>query len=148
MAQETTDKAPAGQVSLPPESEPTPLVDAWLPPEQWVQVIEQQRLDGLVRTLAEHCVAARTDAGWQLAVVPEQAHLQRSKGQALAERLGRVEWVDWPAGQQSVVQWRTQQTQARLQQAREAFINDPAVQRVMELFDAKVIEASIQPKDS
>lgn len=119
----------------------------WLSPQEWAAVIEQQRLDGLVRTLAEHCVAARTDAGWQLAVVPEQAHLQRTKGQALAEQLGRVEWVEWPPGQQSVAQWRAQQIQARQQQARDAFIQDPAVRRVMELFDAKVIEASIQPKD-
>ncbi len=160
-AQSTPDPAPVARPvveetsTVSDESEPTAppgadaiLDTAWLAPEQWAATIEEQGLDGLVRTLAEHCVAARTASGWQLAVAPEQAHLQRTKGADLAARLGEVAWVDWPEGQQSVAQWREKRAADRKREAKAAFMHDPAVRRVMALFDAKVIEASIQPKDS
>ncbi len=145
VAEEAPDApGPASDPVVEPPVSPVP--SDWLSPAQWAQTIEQLGLDGLVRTLAEHCVAARNDAGWQLAVAPDQVHLRRSKGEALAERLGTVRWVEWPQGGETVAAWQQRQADERLQQARRAFVEDPAVRTIMDVFDARVIEASIQPK--
>lgn len=136
------------------DAAPAPLMQteqappAWWSAAQWHAHLEEMDLDGLLRQLAHHCVVAKENSHWQLAVAPEAAHLQQQKGAALAEKLGQATFVPWADQGETISQWQAKNQAQQQAAAREAFLQDEHVQRMQQMFDAKIIESSIKAKES
>ncbi len=148
------DKVISESVATPTEISPA-VEDAsavvWLDAAAWRQVVAPLGLQGLVRELAWHCVAAHQGDDWLLAVASDQRHLQAQKGEELLQALQQggisARFVEQapPPEAQTLAQLEGAEREAREAQARAAFLQDPNVQRIQQLFDARVIESSIEP---
>ena len=135
-------------------------VSSPLSTEQWQQLIQAMRLDGMAAELARHCVLCQWDEANKqavLAVHPDELQAKTPKAESLLVNaihayLGegaQVQFIAWSVeneGEQTPAQRQQQQQADRQAAAKAAFLNDPFVQQFQQQFSAKVIESSIQPK--
>jgi len=136
------------------------------PVEQWMALVESASIDGMAAELARQSFLLKLDIEQQqlvLAVHPQQqaaktplaetrliegmqAYLKQAYGMdfqvAFCEGLNEAT----AAEVMTPAQWQQHQQQNRLAEAKQAFLQDPFVQQFQQLFGAKVIESSIQPK--
>jgi DNA polymerase-3 subunit gamma/tau len=116
-------------------------------------VVTPLGLQGLVRELACQSIAAQSGEQLLLTIRSDQAHLQAQKGEELLQRLHeagmKAQFTDRqpPADLQTLAEADAVARAQRQAAAREAFLQDPNVQRIQQLFDARVIESSIEPID-
>ena len=120
----------------------------WWSAQQWAEQVDALRLEGLVRELAQHCVVSQGEHGWLVAVAPEALHLQQQKGEDLIAKLGQARFVPWETQGETIAQWQMRCSAQQQAQARAAFLQDKQVQRMQQMFDAKIIESSIKAKES
>lgn len=136
------------------------------PVEQWMALVESASIDGMAAELARQSFLLKLDIEQRqlaLAVHPQQqaaktplaetrlieglqAYLKQTYGAdfqiAFCEELSEAA----AAEVMTPAQWQQHQQQNRLAEAKQAFLQDPFVQQFQQLFGAKVIESSIQPK--
>ena len=123
----------------------------WLDAAQWRDILTPLGVQGLVRELAWQCVVARSGDSLLLAVAGDHEHLLAQKGDELLAMLQQAgieaEFTEVipPADSLTLAQADAQREVQRQAQAREAFLQDPNVQRIQQLFDARIIDASIKP---
>ncbi|MGH8657731.1 MAG: DNA polymerase III subunit gamma/tau [Gammaproteobacteria bacterium] len=121
--------------------------------EDWPQVIEQIKVSGLVRELADNCVLARRDGQvFHLRLSPHylrSAAIEARLEQALQQRFGadvRLVIVSEEAnGKETPNAKKTREAGERLQAAERAIEQDPNVRRLGELFGAEVVRGSVRP---
>lgn len=146
----------------PAESAPAPaalVAPVELDAERWLDLVNQSELSGPVRQLALHSgYVGYADGVLQLTLSAEDEHLKgpvlvRMLADALAPKLGAVPQIrfklqtgDQPAVAETAHQRSQRQRDTRQQQAEEAFLNDPGVQRLIQR-GAKVVPDSIRPLD-
>ena len=128
----------------------TVKVAAW----DWLQIVADLKLGGMAKMLADHCELV-SNVGDQvlLCVADEQKHLLDRGYQdkligALRERHGvtlQVKFEIGVAAAQTPQQVRTRKRDARQAEAVAAIESDPFIRELVEHFDAKVVESTIQP---
>jgi len=133
-----------------------------LPVAQWMDLIEAAQLEAMALELAKQSFLLKLDIEqhqlW-LAVHPQQQMaktklaetrliegMQAYLRQAYAADFQVVfcEWQPETLVEMTPAQWLQAQQQSQLADAKQAFLQDPFVQQFQQLFDAKVIESSIQ----
>ncbi|MGH8612445.1 MAG: DNA polymerase III subunit gamma/tau [Gammaproteobacteria bacterium] len=121
--------------------------------EDWQQVIEQLKVSGLVRELAENCVLARRDGkAFHLRLSPRylrSATIEARLQQALQQRFGAdvrlVIVSEETNGIETPTAKKTREVGERQQAAERAIEQDLNVRRLGELFGAEVIRGSVRP---
>lgn len=121
---------------------------------EWEDLVPQLGLTGMARELAQHCeVADRTETVWRMRLSPSHRHLlvpvsQDRVQKAIAERLKAAVRVDIeladPIGETLAKRGFRARQQAQ-DQAVQSIEGDPFVQKIVEVFDATIIESSIKP---
>lgn len=122
----------------------------------WTQVFRQLPLNGVLREVASDCVFLQQERGQLNFLIDrkrtslyDSAHQQRL-AQFLSEYFGQPVTVTIDFGVPAVETPRAaeeRQQRERREKARQLLFADPGVQRVMELFDAKLDENSIRATD-
>ncbi|MDX1553389.1 MAG: DNA polymerase III subunit gamma/tau C-terminal domain-containing protein, partial [Marinobacter sp.] len=119
----------------------------------WEQHFRSLGIVGMPGNLASN--AAMTRHGDEIILTIDEGHArllntrhEEKIVEALRKRFGdtitlRVEQGD--AGQKTPAAWEERQRRARQKAAEEAIRNDPAVQSIVERFEARVVEQSIRP---
>ncbi|MBL3556737.1 MULTISPECIES: DNA polymerase III subunit gamma/tau [Marinobacter] len=149
---------PVVEPALEPEQAPVP---AELPVESlpesgefvWEQHFRSLGIVGMPGNLASNAAMSRHGDEIVLTIDEGHARLLNARheekiGEALRKRFGdtitlRVEQGD--AGGRTPAAWEERQRRARQKAAEEAIRNDPAVQSIVERFEARVVEQSIRP---
>ncbi|KAF0807509.1 DNA polymerase III subunits gamma and tau, partial [Alcanivorax sp. S71-1-4] len=170
------DRAPAAPASAPapePAPEPAPVpapeparaAPAPVPDERelsdpaawWEALVERLPLEGVVRNLARNCVLVSREGGrWQLAmrggydVMNSRERLQALEA-ALSEYLGRtvqlhIDVDDDANGTPDELAARRRAQ--RLAQAKAALSGDATVQALLETFNGRLDEHSIEPPET
>lgn len=152
----------AAPASPPPASRPAKpgapaprAVSAGSP--DWPRLIGELGLDGLTRTLAEHChLKEHTPQKLHLVLAPAQEHFLKTSQkdrlqQAVRERLGPdvklVITVEEPPAETPSEQ-RTRQQREQQEAAVRSLESDPNVDAMKEMFDATLDRNSIRPRQS
>jgi DNA polymerase-3 subunit gamma/tau len=125
-------------------------VAAW----DWLQIVADLKLGGMAKMLADHCeLVSREGDQVLLRVADAQKHLLDRGYQdkligALCERHGaglQIKFEIGSAAVQTPQQVRTRTRDARQAEAVAAIESDPFIRELVEHFDAKVVESTIQP---
>ncbi len=154
QAQPARKAAPdAGAAAVQPAT-PAPIDDDGSC--DWIRLVEQLPIKGVLRELAMNCACrARDGDHWQLVVDPAHEQLlsaERRKrlAECLGERLGRPVRLDIAVqGVDAVTPARERQRQAdqRQAQAVAAIEGDPNIEAIRKTFDATLHPDSIRPLD-
>ena len=150
---------PAARLEEPvapePETVEEPLVDSTPEPGEfvWEQHFRSLGIVGMPGNLASNAAMSRHGDEIVLTIDEGHARLLNARHEekiveALRNRFGdtitlRVEQGD--AGGKTPAAWEERQRLARQQAAEDAIRNDPAVQSIVERFEARVVEQSIRP---
>ena len=152
---ESASATPPANVAAPPEgvalsvTEPV-SVAAW----DWLQIVADLKLGGMAKMLADHCeLVSHKGDQVLLRVADAQKHLLDRGYQdkligALCERHGaglQIKFEIGSAAVQTPQQVRTRTRDARQAEAVAAIESDPFIRELVEHFDAKVVESTIQP---
>lgn len=121
--------------------------------EDWQQVIEQLKVSGLVRELAQNCVLARREGKlFQLRISPRYLRSESTEARlekAMQQRFGadvRLDIVSEEAnGKETPNAKKAREAEERQQAAERAIEQDPNVRRLGELFGAEVVRGSVRP---
>ncbi|WP_342220788.1 DNA polymerase III subunit gamma/tau C-terminal domain-containing protein [Rickettsiella endosymbiont of Miltochrista miniata] len=122
----------------------------------WPTVIKQLNLTGLTYALAQQCaLQAYQDNHISLCLDPRQAALRSVKqeaklAQALSDYFERPTTLEISLGDADLstpARLQQQHQSQRLEQTTKALQNDPAIQAIMQTFDAKLQTESIQLLD-
>ncbi|MDL0429689.1 DNA polymerase III subunit gamma/tau [Marinobacter sp. TBZ242] len=142
---------PVVEEQAQPESEPEPLPDTG--EFVWERDFRSLGIVGMPGNLASNAAMSRNGDEIVLTIDEGHARLLNARHEekiieALRNRFGdtitlRVEQGD--AGGKTPAAWEERQRQARQKAAEEAIRNDPAVQSIVERFEARVVEDSIRP---
>ena len=125
-------------------------VSSW----DWLQVVADLKLGGMAKMLADHCELVSYERDQVLLrVADKQKHLLERGYQdkliaTLRERHGATLQIKFEIGAAAVQTpqlVRTRERDARQTEAVAAIESDPFVRELVEHFDAKVIESTIQP---
>jgi DNA polymerase-3 subunit gamma/tau len=149
-------RAPAAAVGTAPAAKPAPRPaskSAPLAPAQWRDLIDQLKLGGMARMLAEHC-ELESFSGEVLELKLPEAHrhlvekaytdkLQDALQEQLATRV-RVRIAIGGNGQTPAALHDREQQQKH-ERAVESIDRDPFVRELVENFDARVVDSSIKP---
>ena len=120
----------------------------------WLQIVSELKLGGMAKMLADCCELVSHQAGEVLLRISEaDKHLLDSGYQdkligALRERHGsqlKVKFEIGAVAAQTPQQVRTRKREARQAEAVAAIESDPFIRELVEHFDAKVVESTIQP---
>jgi DNA polymerase-3 subunit gamma/tau len=121
----------------------------------WPTLIGELGLDGLTRTLAEHChLKERTPQKLHLILAPAQEHFLKTNQkdrlqQAVRDRLGAdvklVISVEEPPAETPSEQ-RAREQRERQEAAVQSLESDPNVQTMKEMFDATLDRNSVRPR--
>ena len=120
----------------------------------WVGIIRALNFRGAVRQLAENCMLeSRTDSDMQLAIHRRNEyllteHLQKQLIKALQDGCGaslRVAFRVVENDIETVAARVADESAAKLDAARDSIEKDPKVQELIDMFDAKIDEDSVQP---
>ena len=120
----------------------------------WVSLVNQLKLAGMAKMLAQHCELAKLeDDVVKLTLPPEHKHLaekpyQEKLKSSLSEYFRKPMRVNIELGVttgQTPVQVQQSEKAAQDKRAIESIEQDPFVRDLVEQFDAKVIESSIKP---
>lgn len=120
----------------------------------WLQVVSELKLGGMAKMLADCCELVSHQAGEVLLRISEaDKHLLDSDYQdklisTLRKRHGselKVKFEIGAVAAQTPQQVRTRERDARQAQAVAAIESDPFIRDLVEHFDAKVVESTIQP---
>ncbi len=164
----TPGEAPAARAEAPPPRQtdeniaqkaatlPSPPVKPRpLQSQDWPKIVNELKLGGMAKMLADHCecVSCEGDA-LVLRVGDAHKHLldrayQDKLTGALRARLGanlKVKFEIGEQAEQTPQQIRTRERDARQRDAVAAIESDPFVRELVENFDAKIIESTIQPR--
>ncbi len=159
---EATQAAPpSGNLEAPKRSEPSPKAPA---PKQemrkaadsgefdWVSVSANLGLSGMAKMLAHHCALTSFENGkMEFSVPPAHRHLLDRSYQdrvkaSILEYLGRPVEVSFSVGEGiTPAKVEVDQKEARQMEAVASIEQDPGVRRLVENYDAKLIESSIKP---
>ena len=132
-----------------------PVAPAPLESRDWPRIVDSLRLGGMAKMLADHCecVEARADA-LVLQVGEAHKHLldrpyQDKLTAALRERFGAglaVRFTVGAAAADTPQQIRARERDARQREAVAAIESDPFVRELVETFDGRIVESTIQPE--
>jgi len=120
----------------------------------WVNLVNQLKLGGMAKMLAQHCELARQEGDLlALTLPPEHKHLaektyQEKLKSALSDYFGKPMRVNIELGATTgptPVQVQQSEKAAQEKRAIESIEQDPFVRDLVEQFDAKVIESTIKP---
>ena len=123
---------------------------------EWAQVVEQLNVNGWVRELATNIAHETTeDNCLKLKLHPKLAHLlsperEQVLNQAVREILGDKYQIQIETGesrQQSPAQAVERRKAERQAEAEQRIRNDPNVKKIMQKFDATLIDGSIKAED-
>lgn len=150
---------PAAQVEEPAAPEPDTIeepTDEFLPESGefvWEQHFRSLGIVGMPGNLASNAAMSRNGDEIVLTIDEGHARLLNARHEekileALRNRFGdtitlRVEQGD--AGGRTPAAWEERRRRARQKEAEESIRNDPAVQSIVERFEARVVEQSIRP---
>jgi DNA polymerase-3 subunit gamma/tau len=138
---------PATQTNTPPEKSPTFAGD-------WHSLVNQLKLGGMAKMLAQHCELKSFDNGLlELCVPQEHRHLMEKPYQdklkaAVTEHFAepvRLSITEGSVTGDTPAQIENREKQEKQSLAVAAIEQDPFVRKLVENFDAKVIESSIKP---
>jgi DNA polymerase-3 subunit gamma/tau len=146
----TPTAAPASQ----PKAEVVPVKKA-SGSQDWLQMIDELGLTGLVREFAGNCVLKeRADNRVHLVLRPAQQHLLQTNmkdklQKVIADNYGAevklIISVEEPETQTPIEQ-KVQAEQDRREQAKTSFQQDPFVREMQDAFNASIDQNSIQPR--
>ncbi len=120
----------------------------------WVNLVNQLKLGGMAKMLAQHCELAKQEGDLlALTLPPEHKHLAEKSYQdklksSLSEYFGKPMRVTIELGATTgptPVQVQQSEKAAQEKRAIESIEQDPFVRDLVEQFDAKVIESTIKP---
>ena len=149
------------EVERPTET-PTPTAQANTPPLEksppfagdWHSLVSQLKLSGMAKMLAQHCELKSFDNGLlELCVPQEHRHLMEKPYQdklkaAVTEHFAepvRLSITEGSVTGDTPAQIENREKQEKQSLAVAAIEQDPFVRKLVENFDAKVIESSIKP---
>ena len=123
--------------------------------QDWKKLIDDMALTGLVKELAGNCVLKdHSEDRIHLVLLPSQEHLLKTIQQerlqsAIHERFGKdvklIITVEDPKGE-TPKQANKRMQDERQQQAVDSFNNDSDVKDIVDSFDAKIEQKTIQPQ--
>ncbi len=143
----TETPATAAQINKPPEKSP-PFTG------NWHSLVNQLKLGGMAKMLAQHCELKSFDNGLLELCVPQaHRHLMEKPYQdklraAMTEHFAepvRLRITEGSVTGDTTVQIENREKQEKQSLAVAAIEQDPFVRKLVENFDAKVIESSIKP---
>ena len=120
----------------------------------WVSLVNQLKIAGMAKMLAQHCELVKMDGDMlALTLPPEHKHLAEKSYQeklkiSLSEHFGRPIRITIELGATTgptPVQVQKNEKAAQDKRAIESIEQDPFVRDLVEQFDAKVIESTIKP---
>ncbi|NNF67579.1 MAG: DNA polymerase III subunit gamma/tau [Gammaproteobacteria bacterium] len=122
----------------------------------WIAIVEQTGLKGAVRELAANCLLARTQGNvWHLTIDERHQHLltdqlQKKLASAVQKLLDEDVVLRINAGEANegtLAAQREQDSEARMDAARDEIEKDPNVNALKDMFGATIVEDSIRPAD-
>ena len=143
----TETPPPAAQTNTPPEKSPPFAGD-------WHSLVNQLKLGGMAKMLAQHCELKSCDNGLLELCVPQtHRHLMEKPYQdklraAVTEHFAepvRLKITEGSVTGDTPAQIENRHKQEKQSLAVAAIEQDPFVRKLVENFDAKVIESSIKP---
>ena len=149
--------APLPEANPPSQEDSPPMAAISMPQSNrdWHELVEQARLGGLVRELAQHCEwVASEDSQLKLRLPNEHRHLTAMPGtqsklqDALRQMLGESLRLGVEIGEVSSQTPAQRKDEIRRQLHAEAVASlesDPFVQELVERFDATLVESSVKP---
>ena len=150
----TTRAVGAAMSAAAPATRPVPEAVGALAIPDWRELVAQLKVGGMARMLAQHCeLAGLSQDRIELRVPEVHRHLldkpYRDKLHgALEEHFRRRLRVDIVAGEASGMtpaEQEDRERQARMRDAVQAIDRDPFVRDLVETFDARVVDGSVQP---
>ena len=148
----TTASAEDEETACPKDAASAHQAGHWLQPDEWQALLAPLQLEGVLWEMASDTVACRVaEHRLEVAVHPEKAILLAQREEAFLQALQaiapEVSIVPWPEeAPPTIGAWRAEQAARQQEAAREHFMQDPVVQQICTLFDARPIESSIQWK--
>ncbi len=141
-------------VSLPPAPSVAPALTC---SDDWIRLLADLGLKGPLRELAGNAgFVARTEGVLQLNLSESMDYLRTSAlvkqlTEALAAALGtplKVEFRAAPGGDDTLHARSRRDQDARQQEAERAFTVDPAVQRLLNQYEGRIVPGSVRPLDA
>ena len=147
-------------VAAAPAQVATPSAATTAPVQQtafsgdWVSLVNQLKIAGMAKMLAQHCELSKMEGDTLfLTLPPEHKHLAEKPYQeklktALSEHFGKAMRINIDLGSTTgptPVQVQKSEKAAQDKRAIESIEQDPFVRDLVEQFDAKVIESTIKP---